>query len=251
MFNWFRRKPSVHKIDPPAPEVKSGKPVYNGVAPKERWDQIEFVFESGGVNYFKFVSEVNIPFQRAVAARDILTEELWQINPDQLTAWNTGLIGVITDEKKKADKKLFEIGVLAHRLKEQLDMSFSLTRQLKLASVVYFDEQENPLDYQYPYNQEKIRHWMAHNDVPDFFLRLPEYASMPSGRELAENFPTYLQGETMARVKDLTHIITIMSISSLDKDMMSRLQSQMDLLNDINLWSKGQFTNTTSSTTVG
>ena len=251
MLDWLRRKPSVHKVDTPAQEVKSGIPVYQGAAPKERWDQIEFVFESGGVNYFKFVSEVNIPFQRAVAARDILTEELWQINPDQLTAWNTGLIQVITDEKKKPDKKLFEIGVLAHRLKEQLDMSFSLTRQLKLASVVYFDEHENPLDYQYPYNHEKIKHWMANNDVPDFFLRLPEYASMPSGRELAENFPTYLQGETMARLKDLTHIITIMSMDNSDKDMMKRLQSQIDLLNDINLWSKDQFTNTTSSTTVG
>jgi len=92
---------------------------------------------------------------------------------------------------------------------------------------------------------------MNNKDVPDFFLRLPEYASMPSWRELAENFPTYLQGETMARLKDLTHIITIMSMDNSDKDMMSRLQSQMDLLNDINLWSKDQFTNTTSSTTVG
>lgn len=253
MLNWFRNKPSIPEDNrEDVPKLDSqGKPVYQGLAPKERWDQIEYVFTSGGKPYFKFNSEVNIPFQRAVAARDIMTEELWQINPDQLKAWNEGLIQVLTDDKKKHDKKLFEIGVLAHRLKEQLDMSFSLTRQLKLASVLYFDEDENPLDYQYPYNNEKIRHWMANNDVPDFFIQLPEYALMPSGRELTENFPTYLQGETMARLKDLTHIISIMSMDNSDNDTMRDLQSQMEILQDINLWSKGQFTNTTSTTTDG
>ena len=251
MRNWFRSKPSVHQVVDESPKVKNGKPVYQGVAPKERWDQIEYVFTSGGVNYFKFVSEVNIPFQRAIAARDILTEELWQINPEQLQAWVKGLINVITDDKKKGDKKIFEIGVLAHRLKEQIDMSFSLTRTMKLATVLYFDEHENPLDYQYPYNAEKMKHWMKHNDVEGFFLKLPEILLMPSGQELVKNFPIYLQAETMARIKDLTHIISILSMDSTDTDLMKDLQSQMAILEDINSWSKDQFTNTTSSTTDG
>lgn len=252
MLDWIRRKPSVHT---PAPEVKrevkSGKPVYAGIAPKERWDQIEFAFRSGDKNYFRFSTEVNIPFQRAVAARDILTEELWQINPDQLKGWLKGLINVITDDRKKGDKKMFEIGVLAHRLQEQLDMSFSLTRQMKLATVYYFDEMENPLDYQYPYNIEKMKYWMANNDVQGFFLNLPEYLLMPSGKELVTNFPTYLQGETMQRLKDLTHIITTLSTDSTAKDLMKDITLQMETLTDINSWSKGQFTNTTLSTTDG
>jgi hypothetical protein len=250
MLDWFRRKPPV----PPVPDKVEEHPgliYYRGVAPKDRWDQIEFVFQSGDRNYFKFSSEVNIPFQRAVAARDILTEELWQINPDQLKGWVKGLINVITDDKRKGDKKIYEIGVLAHRLQEQLEMSFSLTRQFKLASVLYFDEQENPLDYQYPYNAEKMRYWMANNDVPGFFLNLPEYLLIPSGKELAENFQTYLEGETMQRLKDLTHITTILSIDSLDSDLKKDIALQMEMLQDINLWSKGQFTNTTSSITNG
>ena len=105
MLNWFRSKPSgpeSHREDSPELD-SSGKPIYRGLAPKERWDQIEFAFTSGGINYFRFNSEVNIPFQRAVAARDIMTEELWQINPEQLKAWVAGLIQVLTDEKKKHD----------------------------------------------------------------------------------------------------------------------------------------------------
>ncbi len=170
MFNIFRSKPPVSAppvINPETDNVQpeSGKPKYRGVAPADRWDQIEFAFNSGGTNYFRFVSEVNVPFQRAVAARDIFTEELWQINPDFLRGWNNGLINLLMDKKKKDDKKLYEIGVMASRLKEQMDMSVSLLRQLKLATVVYFDEQENPLDYQYPYPKNQKQHGLLKNSL--------------------------------------------------------------------------------------
>jgi hypothetical protein len=84
MFNIFRRKPPANPIAAiPTEENRAivgaetpKQPRYNGVAPKDRYDQIEYAFTSGGVHYFKFSAEVNIPFQRAIAARDILTEEL-------------------------------------------------------------------------------------------------------------------------------------------------------------------------------
>lgn len=224
---------------------EAGRIHYRGVAPQERWDQIEFAFTSGGINYFKFTTEVNVPFQRAIAARDIFTEELWQINPDFLKGWNNGLINLITDRKKKDEKKLYEIGILASRLKEQLDISMSLTRQLKLATVIYFDEEENPLDYQYPYNKKKMEHWMKHNDVEGFFLKLPEYAYLPSLTEYSQNFPTYLQGETLQNINNLKHIITLQSLDSTDSDLMSSLLSQVDILEKLSIWSKGQYTSTT------
>jgi hypothetical protein len=249
MLNLFRRKSSV---PPPAQQVAEEAPLqeqagrihYRGVAPKDRWDQIEFAFCSGGVNYFKFVTEVNVPFQRAVAARDIFTEELWQINPDFLRGWNNGLINLLMDKKKKDDKKLYEVGVMASRLKEQMEMSVSLLRQLKLATVVYFDEQENPLDYQYPYNKAKLEHWMKHNDVEGFFLKLPEYAYLPSLTEYSQNFPTYLQAETLQSLNNLRHIIGLQSQDSIDSDLMSSLESQAEMLKSLNTWSKGQSMNT-------
>ena len=249
MFNLFRRKSSV-----PAPaqqvaeeatvQAEGSRILYRGVAPKDRWDQIEFAFTSGGVNYFKFVTEVNVPFQRAVAARDIFTEELWQINPDFLRGWNNGLINLLMDKKKKDDKKLYEVGVMASRLKEQMEMSVSLLRQLKLATVVYFDEQENPLDYQYPYNKAKLDHWMKSNDVEGFFLNLPEYAYLPSLTEYSTNFPTYLQAETLQSLNNLRHIIGLQLPDSTDSDLMSSLESQMEMLSNLNTWSKGQSMNT-------
>jgi hypothetical protein len=249
MFNLFRRKPSIptpaQSVAEEAPvQGEAGRVHYRGVAPKDRWDQIEFAFCSGGVNYFKFVAEVNVPFQRAVAARDIFTEELWQINPDFLRGWNNGLINLLMDKKKKDDKKLYEIGVMASRLKEQMEMSVSLLRQLKLATVVYFDEQENPLDYQYPYNKQKLEHWMKSNDVEGFFLNLPEYAYLPSLTEYSMNFPTYLQAETLQSLNNLKHIIGLQLSDSTDSALMNSLESQVEMLSSLNTWSKGQSMNT-------
>lgn len=216
-----------------------------GVAPAERWDQIEYAFTSGGVNYFRFSSEVNIPFQRAIAARDILTEELWQIDPTVLRGWTESLIGAITNPKLSSEKKLFEIGILAHRLKEQMELSFSLVRQLKLATVMYFDEQENPLDYQYPYNKKKMDHWMKHNDVAGFFLNLPHYLLSPSLSELTQNFPSFLQAESLNLTNLLKHITGLLPSSDTNKDLKSKLSGQVEALSELNSWAKGQSTSTT------
>lgn len=231
--------------------VIPGVPRYNGNAPKERHDQIEFAFTSGGINYFRFSADVNIPFQRAIAARDILTEELWQVNPAVLQSWNEALIAMVINQKTPADKKLYEIGIMANRLKEQLSMSFSLTRTIKLASVMYFDEQENPLDYQYPYNAEKMKHWMANNDVPGFFLSLPDSELIPSFEELSKNFPTYLEAESKRMMNTISHITSHLSTGNLDADLRKSILSEMETHKQFNAWSRNQFTNITSPTQHG
>jgi hypothetical protein len=143
----------------------------------------------------------------------------------------------------RPEKKIFEVGMLTTRLKEQLELSFSLTRQMKLASVLFFDEYENPLDYQHPYNQQKIKNWMANNDVPGFFLNLLDYQLMPSLKELEQNFPNFLQAETAQKLADLKHIISHISSGKGNEGLLSALDSQIQMLSDINSWSKGRYTN--------
>jgi hypothetical protein len=169
-----------------------------------------------------------------MAARDILTEELWQISPNTLRGWNESLIGVIVSDKIKPEKKLYEIGILAHRLKEQMELSYSLVRQLKLASVLYFDEQENPLDYQHPYNQAKIKTWLQNNDIDGFFLNLPDYGFMPSTTELNKNFQTFLAAESKNQINLLNHIISNLPSSDLNEDLKKSMLSQIAELNELN-----------------
>jgi len=259
MLSFFRSKffrnqkvDSSGRVTPGMPGVPVDlNPRYNGNAPKDRHDQIEFAFNSGGINYFRFSAEVNIPFQRAIAARDILTEELWQVNPAVLQSWNEALIQLVISQKTPADKKLYEIGILANRLKEQLSMSFSLTRTFKLASVMFFDEAENPLDYQYPYNEKKMKHWMTHNDVPGFFLNLPDSEFIPSLTELSKSFPTYLEAETKRTLNTISHITSLISTENLGADLAKSMRSEMETLTGLNAWSKNQFMNIISPTPHG
>lgn len=257
MLSFFRSKlfrnskaDSSGQVTPAMPGIPA-VPRYNGIAPKDRHDQIEFAFTSGGINYFRFSAEVNIPFQRAIAARDILTEELWQITPAVLQGWNEALIQLVMNQKTPVDKKLFEIGIMANRLKEQLSMSFSLTRTIKLASVMYFDEGENPLDYQYPYNEKKMKHWMAHNDVQGFFLNLPDSEFIPSLTELSKNFPTFLEAETKRKLNTIAHITSHLSIGNSNADLLKSITSEKETQLAFKNWSKNQFTNTILPTQHG
>lgn len=242
----FLRRSTSHTpaevVATPNPEDR--RPKYRGVAPKDRWDQIEFAFTSGGINYFRFAADVNIPFQRAMAARDILTEELWQINPTMLQSWNEALIALVIG-RQTPEKKLYEVGIMANRLKEQLSLSYSLTRTIKLATVLYFDEDENPLDYQYPYNAEKMKHWMAHNDIPGFFLSLPDSEFMPSLRELSVNFPTFLEAETTRMINAMTHITSLLQSESIEQDLRKSIISERQTLEELRSWSRSQLSSTT------
>jgi hypothetical protein len=236
----FRRK-TTHTpaavVPTPSPDDRT--PKYRGVAPKDRWDQIEFAFTSGGVNYFRFAADVNIPFQRAMAARDILTEELWQINPTMLKSWNEALIALVIG-RQQPEKKLYEVGIMANRLKEQLSLSYSLTRTIKLATVLYFDEDENPLDYQYPYNEAKMKQWMAHNDIPGFFLNLPDSEFMPSLRELSVNFPTFLEAETTRMINAMTHITSLLQYENIEQDLKRSIILEKQTLEELRNWSRSQ-----------
>jgi hypothetical protein len=104
---------------------------------------------------------------------------------------------------------------------------------------------ENPLDYQYPYNEAKIKRWTENNDVAGFFLNLPDNYFLPSSIELQQNIVTYLQAETTAAMNDLKHIITLTQLENTDEDLKKRILSQMEMLKNLNLWSKGQSTSTT------
>lgn len=254
MLSFFRDKPSVNPEPVPTPTTDNQEPEtpkYNGIADKKHWEKFEFVFSSGGRNYFKFRSDTNLSFQRYVAARDIFTEEMWQISPDGLKGWTDSAIKLLQDKRKKDEAKLFEMGVLLARLKEQQELSFSFVRTIKLASVMYFDETENPYDFDYGYMVEKMNWWMKHNDVPGFFLKLPGVNYLPSLTELQQNFPIYLQTEVDLLLRNLTHSISIISSDKESQDLVNTLKSQVAILTSMNRWSKGQFTSSTFITPNG
>jgi cell shape-determining protein MreC len=64
---------------------------------------------------------------------------------------------------------LFELMKLNNQLSERLEFIYDTDLVYKLASVVYFDEKENPEDYDWTYNQKKIDKWKKDKSINDFF----------------------------------------------------------------------------------
>jgi hypothetical protein len=58
------------------------------------------------------------------------------------------------------------------------------------------------------------------------------------------NFPTYLQAETLQSLNNLKHIIGLQLSDSTDSDLAKSLELQVEMLTELNSWSKGQSMNT-------
>lgn len=220
-------------------------PQYNGTADRKHWDKIKFAFKSGEKNYFCFAHDINIPYERMHAAIDIYRELDAAINPVYLDSHCKAVDSVLEDEKMKLTKKLLEIGILNSRIKERKELSISIQIQLKLATVKYFDEIENPFGYQHDYNRAKIEHWAKNADVPTFFLSLPENQYLTTGEELQRSLTTYLQGETLMNLKMLEHHITLLASETSNEDSVKTLALQKEWEQTFLNWSNNPSTLTT------
>ena len=185
------------------------------------------------------------------AAIDIYRELDAAINPVYLDSHCKAVDVVLEDEKTKPNKKLLEIGILNARLKERKELAISIQIQIKLATVKYFDEIENPFDYQHSYNKSKIEHWAKNADVPTFFLNLPQSQYLTTGEELQRSLTTFLQGETLMNLKMLEHHITLLASNDSNPDTMKTLSLQKEWESTFLDWSNNHSTLTTWCIRIG
>jgi hypothetical protein len=75
--------------------------------------------------------------------------------------------------------KLTEVVKLNHDLKLRLSLVSDPDLLLKLASVVFFDDNESHLVYDFAYNEKKLKEWKK-DKLMDFFQVLPLQNLIPS-----------------------------------------------------------------------
>ncbi len=127
--------------------------------PKSIWKDsryvIEFAFQAGGESYYKFNDLANMPYERAFTSVDFYTE--MQMNVDY--AYLKQHVKAVREILTKNKINVFDVHKLNEQMAERLDMIRSANLMYKLASVVYFDKNENPSVYDAKYNIEKIKRW--------------------------------------------------------------------------------------------
>ena len=130
---------------------------------------IEHAFTVGGVGYYKHNDVFSLPYERGMMALSIYEECRMGISREYLELHTKAVENVL-----KASKiNVFHINTLNEQLKERMSFIADADLLYKLASVVFFDKNENPNIYEAEYCQKKIEHWKKYKDIVDFFLQTP------------------------------------------------------------------------------
>ncbi len=134
--------------------------------------------------------------------------------------------------------KLTEVVRLNLDLKHRLSFVSDPDLLLKLASVVYFDENESPTTYDFKYNEKKIDEWKK-DKLSDFFQVLPLQNLIPSLDFSKIDLKTFTQMNHEVRqltVHQIDSILLNLSQTELNEDLRNKLELQKaTLLNSIAL----------------
>jgi hypothetical protein len=189
--------------------------------------EIEFVFESGGIDNYKFVNEFNIPAERAMAAIDIQKEleERTDIKYHK-TAYST-----IIEMLKQGNN--IGAGIVAQNSLERMDNISNMDLLYKLASVLYLWKGENPYKYDYEFAEKKIKHWKQDKDIEGFFLKTPLRDYLPSFDGLQTNIRRYTVDQRKVMLQTLKSHLSMLSEKSKNQELSSTLKLQIEELEEL------------------
>ena len=174
-------------------------------------------FTIGGVEYFQFDDAFNLPYLRGLTTITYFRE--MQMNCDR------ELLLAHCDAKENISKKLLEAFniqagkmnltkifdlqkesiALDMQLKERVTMITDPDLIYKLASIVFFDKNESPYNYEHSYNLKKIEFWKKHKTMHDFFLSMPVQKLVPFLKTLPQDtLSSSMEMEAMETVRKIT-----------------------------------------------
>jgi hypothetical protein len=154
--------------------------------------QIKYAFTVGGIDYYEMDDLFNMPYKRALKAFSVYEELRMRCTYEYLKAHCQAIDNILNATKFNVNN-LVELKRLNNQLRERLEFVVPEDIGYKLASVVFFDDAESPIDYDAAYAQKKIAHWKKHMRSADFFLQTPLQRLIPFLKEREENLEMYFK----------------------------------------------------------
>ena len=186
-------------------------------------------FTCGGVKYFQFDDIFNQPYERALVALDFYEEFRMRTSFDFIRLHVQAIKDIMSNPKAIDFGK---VATLNTQLEERLNWIVAPDLLYKLASVVFFDENESPYIYDHKYCKEKIKHWKKNSEMNAFFLQMPIINLIPSLKNCDLDFQSYSQVVEKLTETHLDTIFTNLSPATKQKgyvkDLISRLGIQQN-----------------------
>jgi len=186
--------------------------------------QLIKAFESGGMQYYMFADEMRVPAKRAFAALDVYQELQFKTTREHLAAHYAAI-------KELANKgELGKIYVLTEEMEQRINYVTHIDILYKLAAVLYFDENENPEDFDMQYAMLKISKWQQDNDIAGFFLKTPIADYLPFSDFSNLNLNTFTQNQRKIELSQLQAILQNLPAETMHGELGPRILSQMETL---------------------
>jgi hypothetical protein len=141
--------------------------------------------------YYEFEDPMNLTAGRGFVAVNYYKELSMGCTREFLIA-HTEAVDKLSRPKVGERIDLPEIARLNLQLKERTEMVIDSLTPYKVASVIYFDETEDPYSYDMAYGMKKIERWKKEN-VSSFFLQTPVKNLIPSTLWSEETLENYMK----------------------------------------------------------
>lgn len=169
---------------------------FNLFKKKQRFPGIEYAIKEAftvkGRTFYEMDELINQPFERAVICLRYYEEFNQRVTRDYLLE-HTKAIAELCKLHPGKPIELSTIERLNNNLSDRLHWIIDADLAYKLASVVFFDKDENPAKYDFKYNADKIEFWKANMPAKDFFFMQPLKKLIPFLDGYEENLETYIQ----------------------------------------------------------
>jgi len=153
----------------------------------EQKHMIEFAFEVAGMKYYQFDDVFNLPYERGLMALAVYEEVRMRCSREYLSKHVDACRKILHDSKID----IYKLNALNEQMSDRLDLAIDTDLLYKLASVVYFDKNENPAVYEPEYCNKKIAFWRGNKDVNAFFLQKPLVELIPFLKDVDFDLNTY------------------------------------------------------------
>lgn len=148
-------------------------------------------FRYKGKIYYHFSDSFKMPAGRAIAALAIYDELKMRCDAEYLKKHIRAVELILNPENKRID--LSKLALINNNLKERMNLAPFPDHIYKLASVTFFDEYENPYNYDFAYNEKKIKEWKRDPEMLYFFLKTQFSDLMPFSGLSKQSVDEYFQ----------------------------------------------------------